>query len=160
MNVVIFGMPDKWNDAIGLIRKYRSDIIICGLSYYEDIGVEESEAVLSVDEVKELYERHLIDGVIQINAENPYYFMLLRQMGIHDIYVIPQTLYYRELAGEDLRGDDIVYSYYDVLPEWWQFEFHLADHCNLNCKGCTISPIWFPILFLRIKSSLQEISSS
>lgn len=137
MKLVIFGVPDKWNDAINMVAKYRPDIMICGLSFYQNTGMEDQDAVLGIEEVKELYSRHLIDGVIQINAENPYYFMLLKQMGILDVYVIPHTLYYREQAGEDLSEDQIVYSYYEVLPEWWQIEYHLADHCNLNCKGCT-----------------------
>lgn len=79
----------------------------------------------------------MIDGVIQINAENPYYFMLLKELGICDVYVIPQILYLREQAGEDISTDKIIWQYHEVLPELWQIEFHLADHCNLNCKGYT-----------------------
>jgi hypothetical protein len=137
MNLVIFGMPEKWDAAVNLIVKYRPDIAVCGLCYHELTGFEQNEAVLTVDEVEQLYKAKEIDGVIQINAENPYYFMLLRQIGIQDIYVIPQLLYFKAAEGKDISGDKICYSYYEVLPEWWQFEYHLADHCNLNCKGCT-----------------------
>lgn len=31
----------------------------------------------------------------------------------------------------------VIYPYGSFLPELMQIEFHLADHCNLNCKGCT-----------------------
>ena len=35
-----------------------------------------------------------------------------------------------------------------------QLEFHLADHCNLNCKGCSHFPTSCHSLSFRIKNSL------
>lgn len=79
----------------------------------------------------------MIDGVIQIQGENPYYFELLEHLAIPDIYVIPQVLHKKAELGEDISEDTILYRYHDILPELMQLEFHLADHCNLNCKGCS-----------------------
>lgn len=55
MRVVIFGMPNKWDSAVNIIMKYRADAEICGLCYYDDIGLGKYDAVISVDEMSALY---------------------------------------------------------------------------------------------------------
>lgn len=137
MKLVIFGQPQKWSETVKLICKYCPDIMIFGLSHYDIAQFSDNDEVISVEEVGRLCKEGVIDGVVQVNAENPYYFLLLEQIGIEKIYVIPQELYVRERMGEDLSKERIVYLREEVLPELWQIEFQLADHCNLNCKGCT-----------------------
>lgn len=137
MKLVIFGQPQKWDEAVDMIVKYGTDITVCGLSYYDITPFADNDAVLSAEEAGQLCKEGIIDGILQVNAENPYYFLLLEQLEIRNIYVIPQELYFRKRMGEDLSGERIVYRREEVLPELWQIEFQLADHCNLNCKGCT-----------------------
>lgn len=93
--------------------------------------------LILLEETAALYQTHQIDGVINIQGENPYYFQLLEQIGIENIYVIPSILYRKLELSESIQGDPIVHPYHKVLPELMQLEFHLADHCNLNCKGCS-----------------------
>lgn len=137
MNLVIFGDSQHWKRALDLLTTYRPDIKLVGLSSPDIDKYRDSDVTLSLREVKALYDNHIIDGVIQIQGENPYYFQSLEQLDISDIYVIPHTLYCKAALDENLSHDSIIYHYHDVLPELMQLEFHLADHCNLNCKGCS-----------------------
>lgn len=137
MNFIIFGDAPNWSRALNLLTSYRPDIQISGLSG-PDLGkYKDADVTFTLREVKELYDGGRLDGVIQIQGANPYYFQLLEQLGIADIYVIPQILYRKAELGEDISGNPILYPYHDILPELMQLEFHLADHCNLNCKGCS-----------------------
>lgn len=137
MNLIIFGDPINWSHALNLISTYCQDIQIYGLSA-PSLGIyQNSDVAYTLKEVQQLYENHVIDGVIQIQGENPYYFELLEHLAISDIYVIPQVLHKKAELGEDISEDTILYRYHDILPELMQLEFHLSDHCNLNCKGCS-----------------------
>lgn len=62
---------------------------------------------------------------------------MLEELGISKIYVLPSYLVLQEKQGELSSEEYFVYPYKEVSPELMQLEFHLADHCNLNCKGCT-----------------------
>lgn len=137
MKLIIFGDPENWSKGVNLLSVYRPDVEIMGLSCLNLGEFSQSDVTFTLNEVTKLYQNHIIDGVLNLQGENPYYFELLNNLGISDIYVIPHTLYCRQELGEDISNDAIVHSYRDVLPELMQLEVHLADHCNLNCKGCS-----------------------
>lgn len=137
MNLIIFGDCENWNRTLKLLTAYRPDVQIFGLSSPNLGNYQDADVTYSLLEVKALYESRQIDAVLQIQGENPYYFQILESLGISDIYVIPYALYCRADLGEDISSDPILYFYHDILPELMQLEFHLADHCNLNCKGCS-----------------------
>lgn len=137
MKLILFGDIPNWNRSIQLLQTYRPDIFIAGLSSVSLGQFASSSVTYTPEETAVLYRSHQIDGVINIQGENPYYFRLLKELGIENIYVIPHTLYQKLELSESIDGDAILYPYKEVLPELMQLEFHLADHCNLNCKGCS-----------------------
>lgn len=137
MKLILFGDIPNWNRSIQLLQTYRPDIFIAGLSSISLGQFASSSVTYTPEETAALYQSHQIDGVINIQGENPYYFRLLEELGIKDIYVIPHTLCQRLELSESIDGDAILYPYKEVLPELMQIEFHLADHCNLNRKGCS-----------------------
>ena len=127
----------NWNPCIQLLQTYRPDIFVIGLSSLDLGQFASSPVTYTLDETANLYHNHQIDGVINIQGENPYYFQLLENLGIQDIYVIPSIIFRKLEFNESIESDSILYPYHEVLPELMQIEFHLADHCNLNCKGCS-----------------------
>lgn len=137
MRAVLYAQPEKWNNIIEIIAASTDGIQVIGLSYHDLSQFEENDVIFSLEEVQRLYENHLIDGVIQGNPENQMYFWALRHAGIKDIYVVPTILLIRKQQGRLGPGEKMVYRYEETLPEWWQIEFSLADHCNMNCRGCT-----------------------
>lgn len=137
MNLILFGDILNWNTAIQLLQTYRPDVLISGLSSLDLGQFASSPVTYTLEETAALYHSHQIDGIVNIQSENPYYFNLLTELGIKDIYIIPNTLYRKLELSESMDGDPILHPYKDVLPELMQIEFHLADHCNLNCKGCS-----------------------
>ena len=137
MKLILFGDIPNWNRSIQLLQTYRPDIFIAGLSSVSLGQFASSSVTYTPEETAALYRSHQIDGVINIQGENPYYFRLLKELGIENIYVIPHTLYQKLELSESIDDDAILYPYKEVLPELMQLEFHLADHCNLNCKGCS-----------------------
>lgn len=137
MKLILFGDIEHWEPAVTLMTNYRPDITIAGLCALNLENCRDFNAIYTLREVVKLYQAEQIDGIINLQGENPYYFNLLKQLGIAEIYMIPHTLYCRQALGENLTGDAIVYSCRETLPELMQLEVHLADHCNLNCKGCS-----------------------
>lgn len=137
MTLILFGEPSHWSQTLELLQTYRPDIQIYGFSAL-DLGPYANEDVTyTLREVETLFKNHIIDGVLQIHAENPYHYFLLMDLGISDIYIIPHTVRLALEHNESVSPTQLVRSYHDVLPELIQLEFHLADHCNLNCKGCS-----------------------
>lgn len=134
---ILFGDILNWNAAIQLLHTYRPDVFVSGLSCPNLGQFASSSVTYTLEETAALYHSHQINGVINIQGENPHYFNLLKEFGIKDIYVIPNTLYHKLEHLETIQDDPILYPYMEVLPELMQIEFHLADHCNLNCKGCS-----------------------
>lgn len=137
MNLILFGDIQNWNPCIQLLQTYRPDIFVIGLSSLDLGQFASSPVTYTLEETANLYHNHQIDGVINIQGENPYYFQLLENLGIQDIYVIPSIIFRKLEFNESIEFDSILYPYHEVLPELMQLEFHLADHCNLNCKGCS-----------------------
>ena len=92
MNLILFGDIQNWNPCIQLLQTYRPDIFVIGLSSLDLGQFASSPVTYTLDETANLYHNHQIDGVINIQGENPYYFQLLENLGIQDIYVIPSII--------------------------------------------------------------------
>lgn len=137
MNLIIFGDISRWNDAVNLLTKYRPDIFIRGLCSLDLGPFADSDTTVNLKEAHSLFHSGQIDGIVNINGENPYYFALLENLGFSPIYVLPSYLSQQDRLLELSSQELFLYPYRDILPELMQLEYHLADHCNLNCKGCT-----------------------
>lgn len=142
MNVILFSSicssTETWTPAVNFIAAHGRDIQVAGFSA-PDIGpYTKSDFFYTIEEVSLLYREHLIDGVVNIQSYDPSHYRLLEEHGIasEDIYVIPSTLTMRAELGEDISREQLLCPYRDMLPELYILEVHLADHCNLNCKGC------------------------
>lgn len=96
MKLILFGDIQNWNAALNLLQTYRKDVFIVGLSSLDLGQFADSPVTYTLKETAKLYHDLQIDGVINIQGENPYYFNLLKELGINDIYgnskhIIPQT---------------------------------------------------------------------
>ena len=91
--------------------------------------------VFSVEKLGEMYksgEIHAVILAIHHAKLHPSACKLMLQ-GIFDLYYLPHYYY-------DLSVDEFTFDYLERIdtpkPRLDYLEFHLADHCNLNCKGC------------------------
>ena len=121
-----------------MINTYCSGIQVFGLSTPNQGPFANADVTYCLDEVSFLYQNHMIDGVVNLQGENHTYFRILEEYGINrnHIYIIPDSLTQRASTGEDISCEQLLYPYHEMLPELSEVEVHLADHCNLNCKGC------------------------
>lgn len=127
MKLILFGDIPNWNRSIQLLQTYRPDIFIAGLSSVSLGQFASSSVTYTPEETAVLYRSHQIDGVINIQGENPYYFRLLKELGIENIYVIPHTLYQKLELSESIDGDTILYPYKEVLPELMQLTGYFSQ---------------------------------
>lgn len=137
MRVILFGDISRWEMAVTLLTEHRPDIQIlslCSLDLGEYIN---SDATITLREALTLFHNKELDAIININGENPYYFNLLEELGFSPIYVLPSYLVLQKQHDKLSPTESFIYPYKEISPELMQLEFHLADHCNLNCKGCT-----------------------
>lgn len=135
MRTILFGNIERWSSAVDIIIKYRSDIQIIGLSSLELGPFKDSDATVTLDEAKELFSSGIVDSIVNISTENEQYYELLKENGFSNIYGLPYYLY-RQEDNYFIEDECFVYPYKDIKPVLQNLEFHLADHCNLNCKGC------------------------
>lgn len=137
MRLILFGEPEHWEQALHILSTYCLDVEIIGLSGVQIRDFLHEDVVYSLSEIRTLYQNKQVDGIINIESSNIFYFRLLKQCAIFDIYVIPHIIFCRVERGEDLSGEQVLFDYHGILPELHQLEVSLADHCNLNCKGCS-----------------------
>ena len=81
MKLVLFGDIEHWERAVWLVTTYRPDIAIAGLCALDLEGCRDSDVAFTLREVMNLYRTKQIDGVVNLQGENPYYFNLLKQIG-------------------------------------------------------------------------------
>lgn len=142
MNLILFGQltpqTTYWTPTLNFIGTYCKDVQISGISMPEIPPIANSNITFSIDEASALYRKHQIDGIINIETGNHTFFSLLESHGFarKDIYIIPDSLRARAEAGEDISNEYILCPYHHQPPVLPLLEVHLADHCNLNCKGC------------------------
>lgn len=140
MELLVWGIDEKVRIAEKILKMYIPDIaIICGVdSINYEYNVNELYREYTVDDIIYLQGSGRIDGVM-IAADvryTPIMFQQLTEKNIDNIYVMPSYLYRKEkLDSVDIKR---IFSRYDELkPQLYYLEFHAADNCNLNCKGCT-----------------------
>ncbi|MCR5012863.1 MAG: radical SAM protein [Lachnospiraceae bacterium] len=100
-------------------------------------GLESQDGlpVYSTEKLGELHKSGDIHAVILAVHHSKLHQLACKLMlqGIFDLYYLPH--YYYELS-----ADDFTFDYLERIdtpkPRLDYLEFHLADHCNLNCKGC------------------------
>ncbi len=137
MNTVLFGDKAKWDQAVQLVMSKHPEVLILGLCDPLDGELAKTnDAVITVDEVVRSFKTGQIDAVITVDGSIPEWNEYLYQNGVQRNYAI-QTKYYR-MSEEELWKEREIFSLYGrIPPELQHLEFHLADHCNLRCKGCT-----------------------
>lgn len=111
--------------------------------------VEKQKPVISPFELKYRYEKNEIDEVIV--ALSDYYalgdvLLELHELGVFRIIIVDPVLWknYWEKGDE---CDDAYRWLYELDTEkkavLTKLEFHVCDHCNLNCAGCShFAPIY------------------
>ena len=72
MNLILFGDILNWNTAIQLLQTYRPDVLISGLSSLDLGQFASSPVTYTLEETAALYHSHQIDGIVNIQSENPY----------------------------------------------------------------------------------------
>ncbi|MCR5128367.1 MAG: radical SAM protein [Lachnospiraceae bacterium] len=96
---------------------------------------EEEESVVSAEKMGEMYRAGEIQAVvIAVNHSRLHQAACqLMLQGIFDLYYMPH--YYYELSVDEFTFD-LLERIDTPKPRLEYLEFHLTDHCNLNCKGC------------------------
>ena len=137
---VIWGIDENVEYAIKLFKNYRTDIeiVVSGCDRtnypYEDVKLKS----MSLTEIIDFKERNLTD-IILLASTGRYLeqqYKDLKDSGIEEVYAIPSYLYNKKTINEEDRRAMIT-LYEQLPPQLYYLEIHAADHCNLNCKGCT-----------------------
>ena len=92
MRLVLFGQAASWNHTLERLQQYNAADSVVGLS---DVCLGEytdSDVTYSLSELLEMYSKGEIDGVLQTEPENTYYTNILKQIGIPDIYILPENI--------------------------------------------------------------------
>ena len=165
MKLLVWGIDANVKIVEKLLKMYMPGVaIICGVdSMNYQYNVNGLYREYTVDDIFYLQESGGIDGVM-IAADVryiPIQFRQLTEKNINNIYVMPSYLYRKEkLDGADIKR--ILSRYDELKPQLYYLEFHAADNCNLNCKGCThfsniVKGNHFPNLRL-LKSDLRRLA--
>ena len=145
INVLIWGTEEISRLLKKLIEKlYNHDAPLVGgdlLNVIGFIGEEKSEQVisdervLSVEEAVEEYQKQIVTAIIIpidlfIGINNIYSSLTNGGVDVNDIY-----LFERSNNFDSKRMVEMIQPYLSskYLP---YLEYHIADHCNLNCKAC------------------------
>lgn len=112
--------------------------------------------VISPEKAKERYEKKEVDMVVI--AVSVYImrelYMKAIQLGFDVVYMIPDYIFW-----EEIKDEAIFYELDCKKPLLEYYEFHITDHCNLNCKGCghvsNICEPYFPDLLRYVQDMNQ-----
>lgn len=91
--------------------------------------------VKNYSELVEMYRSGQVHAVV-LAVNHQFLFkesMKLATGGIYDIYYLPHYEYERNI---DDFSFDMLQRIDLNLPRLDYIEYHIADHCNLNCRGC------------------------
>ncbi|MBQ7630072.1 MAG: radical SAM protein [Selenomonadaceae bacterium] len=145
MNVAILGRTQKSQMLAKIIedgynpwleRKFNKIPlnVVAYVSKNLNPSVIGDKAVLSMEQFAALYNKKLIDKIIfpreVYEAQNRMVFSTLRRLGVKvEDVCITQRLQ------DEISLTSFIEPYFSAkyLP---YLEFHVADHCNLNCKAC------------------------
>lgn len=133
----------RGNGRLFELLKEMEGISLCGFTDKDTSvwGIEENGyPIYSIFHVAELYKKQKIDKIIfAYDIEEKLLSKMVKEisnLGIErqDIWIAKPEFY-----KEPLLENICTYDAYHRLP---YLEFHVADHCNLNCKGCVhFSPL-------------------
>ena len=95
--------------------------------------------IISIDRFIEQYNAGNIEIVI---IPEPLYsgslsflsYFIMRGVSINSVYMVSTEMIAKEKYSLD-EAENVLESYLS-FPQLPYLEFHVADHCNLNCKGC------------------------
>ncbi len=97
--------------------------------------MSDGKEAVTTDELAKMYAEGNIHAVILAvhHAKLDLVSSTLMLKGIRDIYYLPHYVY-------DFKLEEFSFDYLERIeegkPRLSYLEFHMADHCNLNCKGC------------------------
>lgn len=154
MNVLFYGAGLFGRLALEKFRsKKQIGLEFKGFLDSNKTGVYLDAPIMSLEQAKEL------DASIVITIQDAYIVSdvinMLQQKGFEHIYWYLHKDYVQKSL-DFLQGECFDCSFLGdcILP---QVEMHIANHCNLNCKGCThFSPIFEKIL-PDFESSIEDV---
>ncbi len=144
MKICIRSASEKGKKACEIIEKNFNYETVC---YMEEINYISGNKVgeipiFSQYKVLEMYKDNIIDKIIVPGNLNVYTLLNI-QRELHsldisrdDIIIIPTEIMERTniYLSEDEREQLIKHHEFNYMK---YLEFHVADHCNLNCDNCT-----------------------
>lgn len=99
-------------------------------TYYD--GIE----TVSIGKAMEYYSSCQVDKFLIVSLEerfNKKMYEILKDLQVND-----DDILYADLEDINLWSSDRVLYSYNKRKEYDTIEFHVADHCNLNCKYCSM----------------------
>lgn len=131
------------NTSYGIFLKTAYDLLhpegiefVCyGTEKNEGRNIQNGIPVFDMQKIAEMYRSGEIHAVVLALHHSRLHQAACRLMlsGIFDLYYLPHYDY-------ELSIDDFSFNMLERIdtpkPRLDYLEFHLADHCNLNCKGC------------------------
>ncbi len=137
--LALFGIEELHN------RNEWMKLCIEGILYREYIAAEEMYEISvqsSDEEILKILERisiaeQSLDGIV-ITVMHEFYDTFVRLLQSikwkKEVYIVPDYLIGQ--PAESITGSEVLVPIDISKPCLRYFEFHLCDHCNLNCRGC------------------------
>lgn len=148
-HIAVYGVDSISFLTRKIIEKYYNEILnsrggerIEVVSYFNFESPKsemlEDIANISFVQMRSLYQKGLIQGIIvprelYAGATIVVPFMIHNGIDAEDIYITPRITDLDNITYDDLLHFLTPYYSAKYLP---YLEFHVADHCNLNCKAC------------------------
>lgn len=148
INVAIYGnyaeskivkriIETLYNRRLGDIGGERLNVVaIVGIK--NDDNEDSDVAIISLSDYIKLYREQVIQVLIvpidnYVGADNLIMNLLKLNMNLEDIYCCGRIT--EDLVTDERKMDSFILPYLST-SYFPYFEFHVADHCNLNCKAC------------------------
>lgn len=137
MKAILFGTMGLWKKGMDIVNSFHPQFELIGFCTPEQSSLTQTnDLVYSLEAMRDAYLDRKIGAVIIIDGSQQKWIRVFGAQGIDRIYAIPSKyLVMEEIPSE--KQIDTLHSAEELLPELSQLEMHLADHCNLNCKGCS-----------------------
>lgn len=150
-----------------VISNEYDDIINVNITDISNMGMEPLKNLL-LEIYDYIFENSVDDVVFMAKNERYCYltelFYIIRgiknggERGTFSIYIVPEK-YLKRLQKENLIIEDIMMKIDILRPRLTEFQVHLNDNCNLNCKGCGhFCPIVHEANFLKLEEYDRDLS--
>lgn len=142
MNIIFYGAGECGKRALVKSKKYEGTSQVVGFADSNKTGRHCSLPIMGLDGIDK-EETAVVITVVDIDIMLDIYHMLFQRQ-FKNIYL------YLDKDNEWDYGTDFLEAECESCEGWGgcvikQVEMHLADHCNLNCRGCThFSPLFAP----------------